>query len=161
VGYEEGWPSHGLVLDASLGVGELWVDNGVYATGGRTVAFELSGGVAVTRNLTLFAAVHGARIVLPVSTEAKTDALYLYGAGPGLEYHLPRPSIARPRGGLRRHLRPRRLRRVLRELPAVARLLARRAGGSGASRRREPPGSDPAPSYTVKGLSVVVSASFN
>jgi hypothetical protein len=75
----------GPFLTASLGLGELWINNGVHQTWGQTVPFELAAGVAITPDVALFAAGYAARIVFPVSDDSKTNTLDLYAAGAGLK----------------------------------------------------------------------------
>jgi hypothetical protein len=86
-------PSFGLFLAATVGVGELWIDNGTHQTWGQTVPFELSAGFAITPNVALFAAGYLARIVFPVDDLAKENTLDLRAAGLGVKVSLPRPDI--------------------------------------------------------------------
>jgi hypothetical protein len=80
-------------IAASLGVGELWIENSDEQVYGRTVPFELSAGVDLGQNVALFAAGYVARIVFPISDFAQTNTVDIYGAGPGVKVRLTRPNI--------------------------------------------------------------------
>ncbi len=77
----------------SLGVGELWINDGLYSQWGRAVPLEVAGGLAIAPTVALFASVYAAPVVLRSSDEAELSGLNLYGAGPGVLVSLGRPNI--------------------------------------------------------------------
>jgi hypothetical protein len=175
----------GFFLNASVGLGKVWMRGGygdVDISGGAT-ALDLSAGYEIARDLVLFAAFTEVYAPSPSYTQAYLADLELHGLGPGVRYYLPfnvffdgavlisrlgyhNTFPADGRYGLNQtsDLRP-----VGRAAIGWEGWVAANWGLGVAAEglfgwlppHQGPGNNDPVPSYKLKGLSLLVSASFN
>ena len=174
-------------LNASAGLGKLWLtggdvnSNNNISGGSRTL--DLSAGYAITRSLVLFGAFFEVFAPNPANAVQPLADLELHGVGPGVRYYLSPFNVfvegALPISRIGFHNNVPGDGRYGTNETSAWRPMARASIGwegwvsanwglgvacealLGRLPSRQRPTDDPGPSYTVKGLSLLLSASFN